>query len=70
MSNKQTAVEWLENMLPNIDFKYDPYYRDLLNQAKAMEQEQIIDAFNAGQAKEAVDPFWSKGNNYYQENYG
>lgn len=70
MENKQTAVEWLENMLPNIDFKYDPYYRDLLNQAKAMEREQMVRAFNAGQASTATEPFWTKGDYYYEQKYG
>ena len=42
---KQTAVEWLMQQLPTID-KYDPYYQNLFTQAKAMEKEQIIKAFN------------------------
>ena len=36
---KQTAVEWLVEQLPTID-KYDPFYADIINQAKAMEKEQ------------------------------
>lgn len=36
----------------------------------AMEQQQIIDAFNAGQANEANEPFWTKGNYYYEQKYG
>jgi len=43
MANKQTAVEWLVDML--IDNKY--LLKDaehLFNQAKAMEKQQIIDA--------------------------
>jgi len=39
---KQTAVEWLFEQLPTID-KYDPYYSDIITQAKEMEREQIID---------------------------
>jgi len=34
---KQTAVEWLIEQLPTID-KYDPYYADIINQAKEMEK--------------------------------
>ena len=37
---KQTAVEWLIEQLPTID-KYDPYYADIINQAKEMEKEQM-----------------------------
>ena len=36
---KQTAVEWLVGQLPTID-KYDPYYADIINQAKEMEKEK------------------------------
>ena len=38
---KQTAVEWLFEQLPTID-KYDPYYADIITQAKEMEKEQMI----------------------------
>jgi len=44
---KHTAVEWLMEQLPTID-KYDPYYQNLFMQAKAMEKEQIKDAFFEG----------------------
>jgi len=43
---KKTAVEWLLEQLPTID-KYDPYYANIINQAKAMEKEQIINAWIA-----------------------
>ena len=39
---KQTAVEWLWDMLLIGEFINDP--EELLNQAKAMEKEQIIQA--------------------------
>jgi hypothetical protein len=35
---KQTAVEWLIEQLPTID-KYDPYYANIITQAKEMEKE-------------------------------
>ena len=47
MESKLTAVEWLMDKLPTID-KYDPYYQDIIQQALAMEKEQIIDAFFGG----------------------
>ena len=40
----KTAVEWLANGLPKIDFEDDPYYRELFNIAKELEKQQIIDA--------------------------
>jgi len=40
---KQTAVEWLWDMLLIGEFINDP--EELLNQAKAMEKEQIIEAY-------------------------
>ena len=41
---KQTAVEWLLEELPTIN-KHDPYYANIINQAKEMEKEQIVDAY-------------------------
>ena len=42
---KQTAVEWLEEQFNNPNI---PNSQTLFNQAKAMEKEQIIDAFKTG----------------------
>jgi hypothetical protein len=41
---KETAVEWLFNQLPTID-KYDPYYADIIKQAKELEKNQIKNAW-------------------------
>ena len=42
---QQTAVEWLhEAMSENVN-GISPYILELLEQAKAMEKEQIVDAF-------------------------
>jgi hypothetical protein len=38
------AVEWLFEKLPTID-KYDPYYADIINQAKQIEKEHIKNAW-------------------------
>ena len=51
-SKKQTAVEWLVGDLnQKIDFipmdKWD-MIRDIIQQAKAMEKQQIIDAYEIG----------------------
>jgi hypothetical protein len=34
------------------------------------DKQQIIEAFNSGQAKEASECFWTKGNYYYENKYG
>ena len=46
MENKQTAVQWLVEKIQhaNPSFKFDA----LIRQAKQMEKEQIIKAFNEG----------------------
>lgn len=45
---KQTAVEWLANEMPVIDWKV-PYWKIKLEKAKEMEKEQMIDfAFKYG----------------------
>ena len=66
-SIKQTAVEWLiEELNQKIDFipmdKWD-MIRDIVQQAKEMEKEQIIDACNYGDFEEL-------GEQYYNETYG
>jgi hypothetical protein len=66
-----TAVEYLENILhdfihPEHGAEFFPY----VEKAKEMEKQQIIEAFNSGQAKEASECFWTKGNYYYQNKYG
>jgi hypothetical protein len=45
---KKTAVEWLVNEMPVIDWS-DPYWKVKLDKAKEMEKQQIIDANMAGQ---------------------
>jgi hypothetical protein len=48
---KQTAVEWLEEQLDNLIEYYPSQFEQVnkaFNQAKAMEKEQIIKAFNEG----------------------
>lgn len=54
--SKQTAVEWLyAHLLPYLestDPKVMHHFRLCLEEAKAMEREQIIDAFDEGQEYE------------------
>jgi hypothetical protein len=62
---KQTAVEWLFEQLPTID-KYDPYYADIITQAKEMEKEQIIKSFDDGYAKCGIT---HNAQEYYEETF-
>ena len=69
---KQTAVEWLFEKLPTID-KYDPYYADIFQQAKAMEKEQIIEAYREGRTDQQtrVPKFYNRSSAiYYTSTYG
>jgi hypothetical protein len=57
MDKKQTAVEWLVGDLnQKIDFipmdKWD-MIRDIIQQAKAIEKEQIIEAYENGEDRSA-----------------
>lgn len=49
MENKQTAVEFMYNeMLLHLNFDQRLYLREIYQQAKEMEKQQIIDAHNEG----------------------
>jgi hypothetical protein len=64
---KQTAVEWLVEQV-NADCLNSVFITpDLIDQAKAMEKEQIVKAFNEGTFAndEKVD-----SEQYYIDNYG
>jgi hypothetical protein len=66
---KQTAVEWLvEQLNEKIDFipldKWD-MIRDIIQQAKAMQKQQIMDACNAG-----LSGIPRSSEKYYNETYG
>jgi hypothetical protein len=59
---KQTAVEWLESKMPTV-FKDLTINKQLIKQAKEMEKEQIIDAFNEGYFDE------KSAEQYYNETF-
>jgi hypothetical protein len=71
---KQTAVEWLVNQLK--DVKYNPLEKNgysnaldkLYAQAKAMEKEQIMNAFDIRKVDIAFDKK-TTSEQYYIENY-
>ena len=58
----KTAVEWLESEMlkPNLGMK------EILEQAKELEKQQIIDAFNKGKDSRQRTIF---GSCYYQEKF-
>jgi hypothetical protein len=57
---KQTAVDWLANEMPVIDWKV-PYWKIKLEKAKEMEKEQIKDAF--------IVRYTGTDEEYYNETY-
>ena len=69
MESKQTAVEWLEFEINRRGPKEDnppQWLKELYNHAKAMEKEQIMDAWDVGK-----DSFSSmSAEQYYNETYG
>ena len=64
MENKQTAVQWLVEKIQqaNPSFKFDA----LIRQAKQMEKEQIIDAYDKGEFNQGCN---EDAEQYYNENY-
>ena len=69
MENKQTAVQWLEDKLFELEIKIDPSIAEetffLFAQAKIMEKEQIKDAYKSG----CVDEMWELNNTENEEHY-
>jgi hypothetical protein len=63
---KQTAVEWL---IENIYYLHSTKWNDIIEQAKAMEKEQILQALNDGKAM-IISPTSNKSlEQYYNETY-
>ena len=68
MKNKQTAVEWLINQVEDF-IGLIPV--DIIEQAKEMEKQQIIDACNLQRNDYKGMPTYNKsGEQYYNETYG
>jgi hypothetical protein len=70
METKQTAVEWLESKLNSVkptDFCSIETIKDWVKQAKQMEKEQIINAFNDGEHQQGYE---IEAILYYNETYG
>lgn len=63
---KKTAVEWLEEKIKANPFRIEN--DRLWNEAKQMEKQQVIDAFNDGYRSGHFDD-GKLGSKYYQEYY-
>jgi len=69
---KQTAVEWLVKYIHSEQYQkaFGQTYIsiELVEQAKAMEKEQIVDAFDSG-IEEWTPIEYSDGQHYYNHNF-
>jgi hypothetical protein len=69
----QTAVEWLVQFIHSEQYQkaFGQTYIsiELVEQAKAMEKEQIVDAFDTG-LEEWTPIEYSDGQHYYNHTYG
>jgi hypothetical protein len=69
---KQTAVEWLESNLPTA-FKDLTINKQLIEQAKEMEKQHIVDACNQTEFEDidgmGIHETITKGEQYYKETY-
>jgi hypothetical protein len=77
MNKKQTAIDWLVKKISNEMIGEIPMHRwdeirDVVQQAKAMEKKQIIDAFGIGCQVEATRLIGYHGmaEQLYRETYG
>jgi len=68
---KQTAVEWLIIQMHTHWGNEDVSFQTLLEQAKSMEKEQIIDAYKEGCFDSILDESTdlSRAEQYYNETY-
>ena len=67
---KQTAVEWLQSELNLIEEnKYTSYIELKIKQAKAMEKEQISEAYRTGVEEDVYLRPLRTGEQYYEETF-
>ena len=63
---KQTAVEWLVKELTEHGFKHLDMAEDIIEEAKEMERQQIIDAYHIN----SLETKWGNiGEQYYNETF-
>ena len=63
---KQTAVEWLIEQWPILESQLPPR---LIEQAKAMEKEQIVEAYRTGVEEDVYERPLRTGKQYYNETF-
>ena len=71
---KQTAVEWLVNKLFDasgvpVTEKNNPKLFELINQAKAIEKQQISEAYRTGVEEDVYNNPLRTGEMYYNDTY-
>jgi hypothetical protein len=74
MNKKQTVVDWLESKLPSLFIPDSGHYKQLFDQAKEMEFQQIVNAYNQGVTDEYGETLDftndTDAEEYYNKNYG
>lgn len=72
MENKTAIIELMEivdmDYNNGVEISMKVFY-GMLKKALEAEKRQIIEAYEAGQMKEAKEPVWTKGNLYYATKY-
>jgi hypothetical protein len=68
---KQTAIEWLVNEIPNIDWE-NSYWRNKIEQAKEMEKQEHSETWDNSLIENKGDNYIGKEKSfeeYYNENF-
>jgi hypothetical protein len=68
---KQSAVEWLVNEIPSIDWE-NSYWRNRFYQAKEMEKQQIMESYKDSTSQFSVDAridYPKSSEQYYNEQF-
>jgi HEPN domain-containing protein len=68
---KQSAVEFLVELLNNLNDNFNLAFKDEIQQAKEMEKQQIIDAYIRGNYKSNRDMYWKieSAEKHYNETF-
>ena len=73
MEKKQNSIEWLvQELNHNIEFIPLAHWdkiRDIVQQAKQLHEQEIIDAYEKGYGDGYIDDV-KTGEQYYKDNYG
>jgi hypothetical protein len=68
MAQQKTAVEWL---IEELELDSNLYLiKDIVDKAKEMEKQQIVDAVTYGNRQEFYDATETIGKQYYTQTYG